>query len=251
MRETAPMGLAPDEEREWAVLSTVAQQTRPAGSGTIMGALARAGWLLSEATVGRELRALDELGLLAKVGRQGRRLTPSGHERLRDLTARRQHLRHGNELVNVLHACGPDEIREVLTARRAIEGETAGLAATQATEADLQQVRVVLARARENLAAGTYGPEDDMDFHAAVADAAHNRILAAALRLVRQTEGMFRAFLEVRQLAGSRLLVDHEDIYTAIADREPALARVRMVAHLDRIQADLDQVLQNGGDARD
>jgi GntR family transcriptional repressor for pyruvate dehydrogenase complex len=239
--------LTPAEERERAVLEIFACKNHPIGTGTVAGALSKAGWLWSDATVGRALRKLEQSDLLCLVGRSGRRLTPAGEAHLQALNSRREQLHHSRELADLLYRSGTGEIREILVARRAIERETASLAAAAATEQDLLALERVLNLSRRRLKGGTYGPEDDAGFHVAVAAASHNRILESALRLIRQAEWSFPVFLQVRVQAGSHLLIDHEEIFEAIAARDGALAEAKMVSHIEQVMADLQTVEGDGG----
>ena len=77
------------------------------------------------------------------------------------------------------------DAHELVEARELIESETARLAAERATPEDLQEIRKHL----DVMAAATDDPktflEADLNFHLAVAKAAHNQILGNALSLIR------------------------------------------------------------------
>ncbi|HEX2315129.1 MAG TPA: FadR/GntR family transcriptional regulator [Thermomonospora sp.] len=71
------------------------------------------------------------------------------------------------------------EILEILEVRRALETEAARLAALRRTDEDVARIRAALARCEELAESGDRCAfvEADLDFHMAVAEATHNRVL--------------------------------------------------------------------------
>jgi repressor of nif and glnA expression len=74
----------PDAERKIvAILKVLSESSEPLGSITIARELERHGIFLSERAVRYHLRITDERGYTQALGRDGRMLTPQGHEELR------------------------------------------------------------------------------------------------------------------------------------------------------------------------
>ncbi len=122
--------------------------------------------------------------------------------------------------------------REMFEARRVLESWVAGIAAERATPDDL----IELWTAINGMVASTDNPERFLDydllFHRAVAEASGNPILASIVEMV---SGRFfdvrRGTLSVQtDLAG--LAEQHRRIYTAIRDRNSAMASQAMLDHL-------------------
>lgn len=132
---------------------------------------------------------------------------------------------------------------DIIAARRAVEGETAALAAGHAPDAALAAV----ARTIEEFEAAErrydLGHPADRGFHIAIAEASGNRALARLVvelwdmqrgRLYRRLEDHFST-APMRDLA----IQDHERIVAALLARDPVAARGAMHAHLDRIYLNL------------
>jgi GntR family transcriptional repressor for pyruvate dehydrogenase complex len=239
MRDDRLGDLAPPEARELVILTAIGDSSAPLGCGSLAKALQDAGWTVGEATVGRMLRELETRRLLTKVGRQGRRLAEPGRVRLRELLLRQRQLENGQVIQEMLKRASQEELLEVLVARRAVEAETAALAAQRADAAALDAIRAAVDISRDHADHAAYSSTDDVRFHMAVAAAAGNRILAATLDMIRQAEWLFPAFLHIRQRTSGRVMVDHAAIYQAIQARDPWSARSMMVAHLEQVMADV------------
>jgi GntR family transcriptional regulator, transcriptional repressor for pyruvate dehydrogenase complex len=129
-------------------------------------------------------------------------------------------------------------LRAVLEARRAIEVETARLAAGRRTAEDLDAIERALTVMRRELTAGGIGVEGDAAFHAAVASAAHSPVLAELLLHLAHDVAETRSESLSQAARPPRSLADHEAIAAAITAGEPTEAAAAMHAHLDRV-ADL------------
>ena len=105
------------------------------------------------------------------------------------------------------------ELPQILEARLALEKEIARLAAVKRTEEDLKELKDCHARVRP-------GIEDDMLFHAAVARATHNPVLAELYNVViRHVQENLEGLLQEKQYdAGAMKL--HDDLLDAIRQRE-------------------------------
>lgn len=246
--------LAPEEEQLYRVLKVISQAGGAAGSGSLASALRAAGVRVSEATAGRILRELDERGYTEKFGFRGRVLTELGRRYLRELEAKRERAGYSAQLLQALQARDKDELIEVLVARRAIERETARLAALNATEAEIEELRRCIQVHQEHFERGVVDAEDDLKFHRLISEASRNRVLIAASRLVRQ-DGQMAPVLEfIRRNVGSGVVHDHRKIFNAIEARDPAAAEEAMVLHIENVIKDVERYWELhqkeiGGDA--
>jgi len=137
------------------------------------------------------------------------------------------------ESVETMH-----DVLAVLELRIMLEAESAGFAATRATEAQLAQIKAALAHFLETCHAGGETADADTALHLAIAQASNNRYLRDTLT------HLGRHFLPRARLLTSRLARDapavfiervmreHEDIVNAIARRDPEAARAAMRTHL-------------------
>lgn len=129
--------------------------------------------------------------------------------------------------------------KDYLEYRRHIEGLSAELAASRATESDLARLADITERMKSAHAAGDTEAElaSDVEFHNAIGDAAHNIVLLHSLRscfhLLREDVFFNRRLIfsiETEQLA---LLEQHLAIFDAIQLRDPAAARRAAENHID------------------
>ncbi|GAB5467795.1 MAG: hypothetical protein Kilf2KO_08250 [Rhodospirillales bacterium] len=176
---------------------------------------------LNRSTVREGIRLLEQSGLVERGA--GRRLTIA-RPSTKDLGARLSQ-------ALVLHAVTFKELWQTVAA---LEPAAAAYAAEARHPEDLVALR-------DNLAASVVAKADakrlaelDVAFHAAVADAAHNR----ALLLAREAVGalFYPAFaIVVTRLdtAAERLLTAHQAIAEAIERRDAAEARRWMTRHID------------------
>ncbi len=125
-------------------------------------------------------------------------------------------------------------IAEVMEARRFIEVLLAQLAAERATEEDIKTLRATLERAQSSVSDLEADAQAGVDFHLALADAAHNQVLALMYRTI------YDLFLETArrtrvtpEMARDRLQ-DHEQIFRAIQARNPEAAAQAMQEHLEK-----------------
>jgi|SRR5581483_10959909 len=131
------------------------------------------------------------------------------------------------------------DAHELVEARRLIEVEMAGLAAQRATSEDLKKIEKHLKEMEEALDDSATFLEADLNFHLAIGNAAHNRILMNALNLIRN---LLRQWInQTLQSSGiaSTALKQHRKIYLAISHRNITAARNAMESHLEAMAAAL------------
>lgn len=231
--------LGPRDEMEYQILKVASGTGDLVGSGSLQDGLARVGVSVSEATAGRLLRELDRKGYTEKVSFRGRMLTDAGRQRLHELERERERANFGSELLKVLKARGQGELIEVLIARRAIERETARLAAMNATADEVTELGRSIERHREVANAGGSGSDEDVRFHSLIAAASRNRVLIAASDLIRQDGQLAPMMTFIRKQVKSTVVDDHVRIYEAIAARDPSAAETAMVTHIENLIRDV------------
>jgi GntR family transcriptional repressor for pyruvate dehydrogenase complex len=119
-----------------------------------------------------------------------------------------------------------DRIREeLLEVRGIVEPEAASLAATRATEEEIERLRYDVERLAEAIGRGMAPPED-LGFHLDLVRATHNAALwrvSGAIISFYQWDG---------HLPTEQDVIDHRAIYEAVRDRDAARARQAMRNHL-------------------
>jgi len=221
------------------ILKAIDNSEVPVGSGYIHTSLQMQGIDISEATIGRILKQLDVKGYTEKIGFKGRKLTALGKKKLGELEHENTINHYGKELLNVIKVTGKQELLDLLIARKAIESQLAKLAATHITDEEIEALQNIVERQQTHVDEGISIADDDVEFHKLISKAAKNRVLDAAMDLIRQ-HGQLSPMLEfIRKEVKSTVLLDHKKICEAIASRNPEAAEKAMIEHIEKLERDV------------
>jgi DNA-binding FadR family transcriptional regulator len=127
-------------------------------------------------------------------------------------------------------------VQQVLDVRRALEVRSAALAAVRRSPAEALQIEAHAAAMRRDFSTPDAVLEHDIAFHAAIADAAQNPLLATTIKafapVTRQT---WAVGWKSRAEEGEKLamIAVHEAIAAAIVAQDVGAARAAMSAHFD------------------
>ena len=227
------------ERLEYDVLTILKNSIQPMGCGSIRDALQIQGYSISDATIGRILREMDIAGLTDKAGYLGRKISAVGINRLAELDNKNRRLKWGEELAKAVQGHTKDQLLEVLVARRVIEGELAYLAAQNATKEELQHLASVLRQQLETLEKGEGASEEDVEFHNVITNMARNKVLAAAVAVIRLDTQLSSVLEYIRKQVHSSVYVDHQKIFQNIAKGQPEEAKAAMNEHINGLIADV------------
>lgn len=233
--------LSDREKLEYDVLTIIRDANGPMGCGSLAVKLQSMGHSVSEATVGRILRDLDFAGFTEKAGFRGRKLSMDGQGRLAVLENKDRRLKWGEELMAAVQGHTKEQLLEVLVARRVIESELAYLAAKNATKQELTSLKNVLGRQRHMLECGDGAAAEDVDFHNIIAVMARNRVLAAAVALIRQDTQLSPVLEHIRLQVHSLVYVDHQKIVENIVEGKADEAKEAMVEHINNLIHDVER----------
>ncbi|MFJ8466919.1 GntR family transcriptional regulator [Streptomyces swartbergensis] len=130
----------------------------------------------------------------------------------------------------VVRRLTPNDVKELFELREALEVYAAGLAASRATPQDLAEVHELLDRAAAATAAGDAELITDLNsrLHDRIVAMAGNSLLTAALEPV---AGRLR-WMTRRNEEWPQLLVEHRELYEAIASGDPDRARAHALTHV-------------------
>ena len=171
------------------------------------------------------LRSLEALGVVAiRMGKGGGARIAQGNPRL------------FAEALAVQLNLADVSAAEILDAQRAIECLAAELAAENATAADHARLRRLLAEAEAAIDDSDAYTRLSRDFHLAVAEASHNRVLVVQLTSLEHVAWPTRNLTLTPQVA-RRILAVHRELATLIEMRDGAGARRLMDDHVKMIRA--------------
>jgi GntR family transcriptional repressor for pyruvate dehydrogenase complex len=125
---------------------------------------------------------------------------------------------------------------EIMDAQRAIETLGAELAAENATAADIARLRALLAEAEAAIGDLDLFTKLSRDFHLAVAEASHNRVIVVQLLSLEHVSWPRRNVTATRKLA-DHILEIHVKLADLIEMRDAAGARTLMDDHVKMIRA--------------
>lgn len=134
-----------------------------------------------------------------------------------------------------------ETLLELIEARKTLEISNAALAAEKRTAEDAAKFRRVLARMEETLGDEAEGERSDIEFHLILAEATHNSILVRMIESI--SAQMQTAIRETRRLqmyadraVATQLWREHQAIFEAVEDRDPAGASEAMRRHLFHVE---------------
>lgn len=142
----------------------------------------------------------------------------------------------------------PKLLHDLLEVRIGVECWSAYLAASRATEEDLEKIGSLVDEMRRTVKDG-WDPEIDGQFHDAIATATHNTVQIHVLNTVRN---LFIATIELalHEFYGTKdeyneiLLSHHQKIYDKIVHRDEEGARQAMSTHLQWVKKKLPRILE-------
>jgi GntR family transcriptional regulator, transcriptional repressor for pyruvate dehydrogenase complex len=132
------------------------------------------------------------------------------------------------------------DLRELVEARRLIEVELAGFAAERASSQDLEKIANHLNEMGASLNNAAVFEEADINFHLAIAAAAHNRVLQNALQLTRNLIQSWIGQSLTHEGVAAQALRHHKKIFLAITEKDSDQAKAAMRNHLDEMARHLD-----------
>ena len=130
------------------------------------------------------------------------------------------------------------DVLAVLELRISLETEAAWLAAARRTEAQAEQMQVLLRKMRDDSDAGDQSVDHDVHLHLLIAEATGNRYFVEFLRHLGTTIIPRARFNAARIVQDDpvryieRLNREHDEICQAIVRRDPEAARAAMRTHL-------------------
>ena len=127
---------------------------------------------------------------------------------------------------------------EVLAARRLIEVEVAALAAKHASDSAIDAILVAVLEMEQHHEERSGNEQADRNFHLAIARATGNSAMVGVIEYLWSQRGSLwhklKEHFQTEELRQQTLL-DHRNIFAAIASHDVAGARTAMRAHLDRV----------------
>ena len=229
------------EDKEILILEMIKDSTEPMGSWNIVNRMAEENIETSSATIGRILSKLESLGYLQKEKFRGRVITDKGlhaitiNKQLKDIATQQ------NKLSKYTDPKLLEDFISVLEARRAIERETARLAALRATAEDIELMDRILSNQENKYKEHQWITEDDLDFHKTIARSSKNGILETMYNFLAIFGQQSRAFEYLREKIHAEYMVSHRRILNSIKAGNSQEAEAAMLDHIDSLVSDVNK----------
>lgn len=206
-------------------------QGGPVGARLATRRLRERGITVSEATVSRLLKRLDDGGLTVRTAEKGRVPTELGR---RVSTRYVTNQRRNTAFHEALDSDDLDRLRELLLARRGVEREAARLAAERASKDETKAIADSLEHERQLI-----GREDRpaREFHIEVARVSASPIFIALADTLLSTSMEFLEEIADVITGGSReqSIEEHTVVLRCIEEQDADGAEAAMVRHMDRL----------------
>ncbi|QNG61615.1 FadR/GntR family transcriptional regulator [Metabacillus idriensis] len=154
------------------------------------------------------------------------------------------------ELSAVISKAENHLVYEMLELRRAIEADSAYLAAQRATSQELNKLRKALELMAASKNDVESGLKADFNFHLNIVQATHNSLFIELIQtLSEQMEDTIRATRRHRLSDPDRAhdtIDEHKKIYAAIASGNSTLAKQLVEEHITRIKSELSEYFLTG-----
>lgn len=139
------------------------------------------------------------------------------------------------------------KIKDLLEVRKALEVESAGLAAERSMPSGLEKIKKALDEMEEDLVTGNTGEQADLKFHFSITESTANPLLIMLMHTIH--DAMNQTLAATRRLwlsstsgTARRLFEEHREIYNAICARDNTKAREIMYQHLYKVEAELEKI---------
>ncbi|HSV55793.1 MAG TPA: FCD domain-containing protein [Magnetospirillaceae bacterium] len=229
----------PLDDRELVVMECIHNSPDPLGSWSLVELLEGRGYRVSSASIGRTLFRLEQRGYVEGRGNRGRVITEAGVQAIGRARAIHSVDTHRRNLENLITSKVLEDFIMVLRARKAIERETARLAAENITEDGIGNLLSILEEQEIRARRGQSIAEIDIAFHRGIAAASRNTALLALYGILSTMGQQSELFEIVRSRANAPYRPAHRSILDAIRARDPDLAEETMIRHMDTLIEDV------------
>ncbi|MUH34739.1 FadR family transcriptional regulator [Zobellia amurskyensis] len=139
-------------------------------------------------------------------------------------------------MIDDILSLAEQDFKSLVETRILLELKTVKLAALRRTDEDLERIKSAFDAYKIKMIAGEGCLEEDLLFHLAVAAASKNSTINTLMLLI--TPEIIVAYDKDRVCDGDVALSEvkkHEDIYLAILNQDPKLAKEKMKAHFSKL----------------
>ena len=144
-----------------------------------------------------------------------------------------------NELVGLLNSKVLNHFIMVLEARRAIECETAKLAAQFITDRELDKLKKLEKKREQDYSKGIISAKPDIDIHKMIAEASRNKVFIALILMIDVLHQQSDVFDYMLRRMKKPAFISHKKLIDALESRDPSKAKKCMLNHVNSLIKDV------------
>lgn len=153
------------------------------------------------------------------------------------------------EHLNIVFHLDSSLYRDLYEARRILEGSVAGLAASNITDEELQQIEEIIQHSRQAIDQPELFFQLDLELHEAILRASRNRIMPVFTQSIDKLSMMMREQTNAHRDIREQTMEDHERILYALKIKDPDAARRAMENHIRGVEKGFSTHVLEGNDA--
>lgn len=216
-----------------ALLAVMELSDAPLGTREARRALEGKGVELSESTISRLLRELDARGWSTPLGRKGRLISDEGRQRVREAEKAAEF----SEPATLVDFTDVRDLIDLLYARRAVESAAAADAARSVTEDEVAELQELMTIHERAMGTSAMDQQPGLSLHRQVASLTKNQMLQNLAGVVLaphldRVESVLDIILGSNDTHSS-VLLEHQRIVDAVAQRDPTEAEIAVRVHFD------------------
>jgi GntR family transcriptional regulator, transcriptional repressor for pyruvate dehydrogenase complex len=184
------------------------------------------------------IKRLESYGILKTIPQSGTIVGSLGAKALEGLITKVLHLEK-------------DDFQSLLETRALLEIQAAKLAATRASEAEIEELERTHEEFCRQAHAGGSGLEEDLRFHLKIAECARNSVLRSLITLF--TTDIVTLAKSHETAEDGRFVValrEHEAVLEGIRSRDPERAAIAMEEHIRKVRLQVESYLPRQPSAR-
>lgn len=199
---------------------------------------------IPQATVGRRLKELEDLGYLKKESNRGRSMTRKGfafYEKEKQKQSARSNV---DKFANLIINGQQRTLIEVVEIRKQLEAMAVRLACKNADDEMVKVLEDMLQQYTEAVLVGSVEVSDiDLKLHLQIAQYSGNSTLYRILKILLTTDDYFVKFHDMSEELENRSLCisQHREIVQAIKDRDADKAEQKIIDHMNKVRGDVER----------
>jgi len=196
-----------------------------------------------QATIGRQLKKLEDAGYLEKDSNKGRRLTQAGYDFYEEQKQMEVRKKSMDKLVGLIEEPNKKNLLEIIEIRKRLEEMAVILTCKNITQEQIAELEAIMLAYSVEIRHGGSASELDLQLHLSIARFSGNNMLYRILKMLLTTDDAYVKYHSISKSLENRSLcvTQHDEIVSAIKQRDVTAACEKMTIHLNKVIKDTEQ----------